>query len=79
MNADQHAMELYETRFGESKCTRLGKHHGTSNELQFGTQTAFGFRKNQIILRSVDRKSAGVGKVRGAAILERTRPLEENV
>lgn len=60
--------------------TKPDKHHGTSpNELQFGTRTAFGFRKNEIILRSDDRKSAGVGKVKGAALLERTRALEENV
>lgn len=55
------------------------QHHGPSaDELQFGTRTAFGFRKDKIIIRSDDRKSAGVGKVKGAAILERTRPLEEN-
>lgn len=56
----------------------FGQHHGPSpDELQFRTRTAFGFRKDKIIVRSDDRKSA-VGKVKGAAILKRTRPLEEN-
>lgn len=55
------------------------QHHGPyPDELQLGTRTAFGFRKDKIIVRSDDRKSAGVGKEKGAAILNRTRPLEEN-
>ena len=63
----------------KARSTRSDKCHGTSpNELQFGTRTVFlGFRKNEIILRS-DDKQAGVGKVKGAAILERTRLLGEN-
>ena len=36
------------------------------------------FRKNEISLRSYDRKSADVRKVRGTALLERTRLLQEN-
>ena len=79
MNADIALWKRMKPIWVKASATGFDQHHGPSpDELQFGTRTAFGFRKDKIIVRADDRKSAGVGKVKGGAILERTRPLEEN-
>ena len=79
MNADIALWKRMKPIWMKASATRLWPAPWTlPDELQFRTRTAFGFRKDKILVRSDDRKSAGVGKVKGAAILKRTRPLEEN-
>jgi hypothetical protein len=56
---------------------RPEKHHGSIlMNCSLEPRRPFGFRKKEIMLRSNGRKPAVVGKVIGAIILERTKPLK---